>query len=182
MTNDSHTEVLAETRYLRLIQDGRWTYAQRPNVTGAVAIAAVTSEGKLLLVDQYRIPVKGRVIELPAGLVGDEAGQENETLEQAAHRELLEEVGYLAEHISVLTSAVSSAGLTDEAVHLMHATGLTRSGEGGGDAAEDIVVHQVPLAEVPMWLTSRQAAGWLVDFKVYAALFFLLESQSDERK
>jgi ADP-ribose pyrophosphatase len=135
MNNELPAEVLAETRYLRLIQDGRWTYAQRPNASAAVAIAAVTAEGRLLLVDQYRIPVKGRVIELPAGLVGDEAGHEQESLEDAARRELLEEAGFQAQRMQVLTAAVSSAGLTDEAVHLMHATGLARVGEGGGDDA-----------------------------------------------
>jgi ADP-ribose pyrophosphatase len=170
------TVVLAETRYLRLVQDGRWTYAQRPNVSGALAIAAVTPAGQLLLVDQYRIPVRGRVIELPAGLVGDEAGHEGETLEQAAQRELEEEVGYRAERILPLTHAVSSAGLTDEAVHLLLAQGLTRVGPGGGDEAEEIVVHHVPLAEVPRWLEQKQAAGWQVDYKVYAALFFLNQS------
>ena len=54
------------------------------------------------------------MIELPAGLVGDEPGQEAETLEQAAQRELEEEVGYRADQMTVLTHAVSSAGLTDE--------------------------------------------------------------------
>ncbi len=85
MTDQIRGTVLAETKYLRLIQEGHWTYAQRPNVTGAIAVAAVTSDDQLLLVDQYRIPVQQRVIELPAGLVGDEPGQETETWEQAAH-------------------------------------------------------------------------------------------------
>ena len=47
-------------------------------------LVAVTIDGKLLLTEQYRIPVGRSVIELPAGLVGDEAGQEQEALATAA--------------------------------------------------------------------------------------------------
>jgi ADP-ribose pyrophosphatase len=173
VSKPSRADVLAQTAYLRLMQEGHWTYAQRPNVTGAIAVAAVTDDGQLLLVDQYRIPVHGRVIELPAGLVGDEAGRERETLEQAAERELEEEAGYRAERWQVLTCAVSSAGLTDEAVHLLLATGLTRVGDGGGRGQEDILVHHVPLREVRSWLDLQQHQGWRVDYKVYAALYFL---------
>lgn len=165
--------VLAETQYLRLIQDGHWTYAQRPNVTGAIAIVAVTDEGQLLLVDQFRVPLHGRVIELPAGLVGDEAGQRDESIEMAAQRELEEEVGYRAQKFQVLTVGVSSAGLSDESIHLVYASNLSRVGPGGGLADEQIVVHAVPLAEVPDWLRRQQQAGRHVDFKVYAGLFLL---------
>ena len=58
MADEARGVVLAETKYLRLVQHGHWTYAQRPNVTGAMAIAAVTADGQLLLVDQFRIPVQ----------------------------------------------------------------------------------------------------------------------------
>ena len=53
-----------------------------------VGIVAVTSDGRLLLVEQFRIPVGKNVIELPAGLVGDLPGQEEESLKLAAQREL----------------------------------------------------------------------------------------------
>ncbi len=171
-------QVLAETPYLRLIQQGHWTYAQRPNIAGAIAIAAVTDTNEMVLVDQYRIPVGRRVIELPAGLVGDEPGRESESWEEAARRELLEEVGYRAGRIELLTLAVSSAGLTDEAVHLLRADGLQQVHAGGGHPGEDIVVCHVPLARVPSWLIAQQQAGKQVDYKVYAALFFLLHSQA----
>lgn len=174
MDDSDEPRILAETRFLRLLQAGSWTYAQRPNTTGAIAVAAVTSDHQMVLVDQYRIPVKGRVIELPAGLVGDHAGLENETLEEAASRELVEEVGYRATSLQVVTEGVSSAGLTDESVHLLIARGLERIGDGGGDASEDIVVCHVPLPEVPEWLERQRDAGKQIDYKVYAALFFLL--------
>jgi ADP-ribose pyrophosphatase len=149
-------------------------------VAAAIAIVAVTDDRQLVLVDQYRIPLRARVIELPAGLVGDVAGQEGETLEEAAQRELVEEVGYRARQIDVLTRAVSSAGLTDEAVHLMLARGLQRVSDGGGDESEDIVVWHVPVDQVGGWLAEQQRQGKSVDYKVYAGLYFLaaaLETQ-----
>ena len=167
--------VLAETRYLRLVQAGHWTYAQRPNVRSAIAVVAVTDRDELVLVDQYRIPIRGRVIELPAGLVGDEAGQEQETLEAAAARELHEEAGYRATRLEVLTEAVSSPGLTDESVNLIWAEGVEQVSLGGGLDNEDIIVRHVPLADIPHWLQEQQRAGKRIDYKVFAGLYFLLQ-------
>jgi ADP-ribose pyrophosphatase len=102
--------VLAEGKYLRFMQRAGWEYAERRGVTGIVGIVAVTDEGKLLLVEQYRLPLDKRVIELPAGLVGDEAGKERESLLAAANRELQEETGYHAGNLVLLASGPTSAG------------------------------------------------------------------------
>jgi ADP-ribose pyrophosphatase len=61
-------------KFLALVKEGHWEYADRTNATGASIIVAVTEEQKLLLVEQYRIPVHARTIELPAGIIGDDAG------------------------------------------------------------------------------------------------------------
>ena len=58
-----------EGRFLRVIQEGRWEYADRVKTSGAVAIVAVTEDARLVLTEQYRIPMGKRVIELPAGSV-----------------------------------------------------------------------------------------------------------------
>src|SRR5215831_1758390 len=63
---------LCAGKYLVLIREGHWEYAERVNAKGAAIIVAVTDEQKLLLVEQYRIPVHARTIELPAGIIGDE--------------------------------------------------------------------------------------------------------------
>jgi len=151
---------------------GSWEYAERRGVTGIVGIVAVTDEGKLLLVEQFRLPVNTRVIELPAGLVGDEPGHEAESLLAAAHRELNEETGYDAANMVILTSGPSSAGMSNEIVTLCYATKLTKRNSGGGVDGEDIVVHEVPLAEITRRLRQWTNDGKLVDLKVYAAQHF----------
>ena len=161
-------------KFLRVIQCGRWEYAERVGTTGAVAIVALTDEGKLVLTEQYRIPVGCRVVELPAGLAGDEPGHAAEAFAQAARRELREETGYEAREMIWLASGPPSAGLASEIVTFFQARGLRRVGAGGGDAREQIQVHEVPLERVGQWLRDRMAHGSLVDPKVYAGLYFQL--------
>src|ERR1700690_124132 len=105
-------------KFLALIKEGHWEYVDRVNATGAALILAVTAEQKILLVEQYRIPVHARTIELPAGIIGDEPGRANESQTEAARRELLEETGYAAEHFQVLTTGPGCSGLTSERVTL----------------------------------------------------------------
>src|ERR1700722_17662471 len=90
---------LLTSKFLALIKEGHWEYVDRVNATGAALIVAVTPEEKLILVEQYRIPVHVRTIELPAGIIGDEPGNCGESHAEAARRELLEETGYAAGRI-----------------------------------------------------------------------------------
>ena len=165
--------VIAQTKYLRLIDRAGWTFAQRVGNTGIVCIIATMSDDRLILVEQYRPPVGCTVIELPAGLAGDIPGQQDEPLQTAAERELLEETGYVADQWQQLATVASSAGMTDEVVTLFRASGLTRQTAGGGDESEDIQVHTVPVDQLLDWLDKRTAAGVLVDSRVYAALAFI---------
>jgi ADP-ribose pyrophosphatase len=167
--------VLYTGKFLSLIKEGRWEYADRVNATGAAIILAVTDDGKVLLVEQYRIPVHTRTIEMPAGIIGDEAEHSKETNAEAARRELREETGYDAEQIEVLTTGPSSSGLTSELVTLFRATGLRKVSAGGGIGHEEIIVHQVPLSEIHAWLEAKVQAGLLIEPKVYAGLYFLLK-------
>lgn len=160
-------------RFLSLVKEGHWEYADRTNATGAAIIVAVTDEQKLLLVEQYRIPVHARTIELPAGIIGDEPGSSGESQTEAANRELAEETGYRAGHIEALTHGPASSGLTSETVTLFLASKLHRVGAGGGVAHEDIAVHEVPLTDIHAWLEAKAQSGVLVDPKVYAGLYFI---------
>jgi ADP-ribose pyrophosphatase len=175
--NQQIPTTLHSGKFLALIKEGHWEYVDRVNATGAALILAVTAEQKILLVEQYRIPVQARTIELPAGIIGDEPGRTNESQAEAARRELLEETGYAAEQIQRLTGGASCSGLTSERVTIFRASGLRRAAKGGGVEHEDIVVHEVPLAEVATWLETKASTGILIDPKVYAGLFFVTQNK-----
>ncbi len=165
-------KILAETKYLRLVDRDGWYFVERPIGSGVVVIVAVTPERKLVLVEQHRPALGGSVIELPAGIVGDEVGQEAEEMESAARRELLEETGFHAADVRRIGTAASAPGISSELATFFLATGLRKVGAGGGVAHESITVVEVPLDEVNDWLTARAAAGALIAVKVWAGLWF----------
>lgn len=164
-------ETLHETRWLKLQRDGRWDFVRRPDSDHAVGILAVTPADEVVLVEQFRIPVQRRTIELPAGIVGDEPEHRGEPLAETARRELLEETGYRAGSIDELIVSPTSAGMTAEITHLFLARDLERVGDGGGVGHEEIEIHHVPLADIRAWIPDQEAAGKLVDFKIQAALW-----------
>ncbi|HEV8631801.1 MAG TPA: NUDIX hydrolase [Thermoanaerobaculia bacterium] len=165
-------EVLGEGRHLRLLRRRGWEFVTRRGVRDIVVLIAVTPGGELLLVEQHREAVGAAVIELPAGLAGDEPGAAGEGLEDAAQRELREETGWEATTWERLASGPPSAGASSEVVTLLRGRGLVRRGPGGGAGDERIRVHTVPLAAAAGWLGAQQAAGRLVDPKVWAGLWF----------
>ena len=171
--NQTNQTVLHSGKFLTLIQAGHWEFVDRVHGTGAAIIIGVTTEQKVLLVEQYRIPVHARTIELPAGIIGDEPGGTHESSVAAARRELLEETGFAAGRIEAVTNGPSCSGITSERVTLFRAFDLHRTGKGGGVANEDITVHEIPLAEIVTWLAAKAKSGVLIDPKIYAGLFFV---------
>lgn len=175
MTDDRHApiDVLAEGRYFRFLRQGNWESIQPKCFSDVALIVPLLNDGRLLLIEQYRIPVAAPVIELPAGLVGDETHLRGESIETAARRELIEETGYEAASIDILSQGPPSPGSNSVVVTILLARDLRKVGPGGGDATEDIRVHEVALAEIDDWLTARQADGAVVDLKLYAGLYLL---------
>ena len=169
MDRERAPRVIGEGKYVRLVSENGWEYASRPNVTGIVVIVAVTDDGKLVLVEQPRTAVHNRVIELPAGMVGDVDA--NEALVDAARRELIEETGFEAGEMTLLADGPIAVGISDEVISFYEAGRLTRVGAGGGDEHEDITVHEVPLPELRSFMAAQKAAGRMVDPKIYAGLF-----------
>ena len=164
-------ETLFQTQWLGLYRIGHWDFVRRPHSDSCVAILGITRDDEIILVEQFRIPMQHSVIELPAGLVGDEAEYAGESLAETARRELLEETGYRAGAMVPLTASPTSAGMASEYMHLFHAKDLVRETDGGGLPEEQITVHHVPLAGIRVWAEAQKAAGKLIDFKIFAALW-----------
>ncbi len=169
-----HESSLYEGRYLRLQCRNGWEFVSRRHAVAVVI--AWTPAKELLLVEQYREPVGKRVIELPAGLVGDEIGLENEDILDAAARELEEETGWRPGSVSEIMRCPTSAGMSDEIVLFVLAEDLVKVGRGGGDDSEDIVVHRVRQSAVDAWLRQHHAHGLEIDPKIFAALYWAIRS------
>lgn len=114
--------------------------------TGAVAIIALDDEGRVLLIQQYRHPIRHRDWELPAGLL-DVDGEEPLA---AAQRELAEEADLVAAHWEPLVSSWTTPGGNDEAIHIFLATGVSAapSAHEREDEEADIRVEWVSLDAV----------------------------------
>lgn len=160
-------ETVWEGRFLSVKRRGTWEYVSRTRGIGAAVILAI-DDGHAILVEQYRVPLGRACIELPAGLVGDDA--DGEEVEAAALRELEEETGYRAERMVELGRFYSSSGMSSEGFTLLRAEGLSLVGNGGGVAGEDIKVHRVRLADVPDFVAAKRAQGVAVDAKLLVLL------------
>ena len=160
---DAPLEVMWEGKFVRAMKRGRWEYVSRTGSVNAVVIIA-EHDGKIILIDQYRVPVGKRCLELPAGLVGDE--DEHATVEGTAAKELEEETGYTAERIEPLGEFYSSPGMLAESFSLVRAHGVRKVGNGGGVGGEEIVVHLVTRADLPAFVAEKRDAGIGIDAKL----------------
>jgi ADP-ribose pyrophosphatase len=170
--NTQAPKVVYEGKYQRMVVRGSREYSERTHAGGLAAIIiAVTPDDNVLFVEQFRVPLQANTIEMPAGLVGDiDAG---ESIEDSAVRELEEETGWTAEHAEVLMIGPTSSGASSEKIAFVRATGLRRVGEGGGDASEDITVHEVPRARAAAWLVEKMGQGYQLDAKLWAGLWMI---------
>jgi ADP-ribose pyrophosphatase len=124
------------------LPDGRNAVRDVVRHPGAVAIVALTDDGRICLVRQYRTALGRVTVEIPAGKLDP-----GEDPLECAHRELEEETGMRAERMAFLTTIATAVGFCDELIHLYMATGLSFS-VSDPDADEFINVDLVPLPEL----------------------------------
>ena len=140
---------IADVGFARLdevtIQTPDGTQALRYVLRLSNAVAVVALDGAdVVLIQQYRAPLGEAILEIPAGVL-DIPGEDPIA---AARRELVEEVGYSAEHLEHLTDIVTSPGVTDEVISLYLAEGIepvVRKPEGLEERHATVVT--MPLAQ-----------------------------------
>ena len=124
------------------LPDGRQALRDVVRHPGAVAVVALTDDGRICLVRQYRTSLARVTVEIPAGKLDP-----GEDPLACARRELKEETGMEASQMAFLTTIATSDGFTDELIHIYMATGLTFAASDP-DADEFINVDLVPLSEL----------------------------------
>ncbi len=168
--HDAPEEVVWQGRFVTAKKRGRWEYVGRARNIRAVVILAVDEDDHVLLVEQFRVPLGRNCLELPAGLIGDDAGGEGEDDLIAAGRELEEETGYRATRLEDMGCFYSSPGMVSESFTLVRATGLTQIHAGGGTEGENIIVHRVALTALPQFIAAKRAEGCGIDVRMLLLL------------
>jgi 8-oxo-dGDP phosphatase len=127
----------------------------------AVGVVPLTDDGRVLLIKQYRQPLGRYQLEIPAGLLD----VEGEPIEDAARRELAEELHHEVRELIHLTSYYSSVGWSDEQTHVYLGRGLTPADPPDGFQAEAEEAHLevVPFTAADVLELAR--AGELTDAK-----------------
>lgn len=163
------SEVVVEGNFLTLKRDqvrlpdgsqGEREYVTHP---GAVVIAALLPDGKIVFVRQFRYPCNQVFFELPAGKIDP-----NEPHHLTAQRELLEETGYEAEEWVKLGTQHPCIGYSNEVIHLYLARGLRQSAQQL-DEGEFVEVIALEIDEI----TQKIMDGELTDNKTTAAMYIV---------
>jgi 8-oxo-dGDP phosphatase len=149
---------------------GRIATREKVEHFGAVAVAALDDQDRLVMIYQYRPAIGRRLWEMPAGLL--DGGSDEEPVE-AAKRELVEEVGVTADDWSTLVDVVGCPGFADESVRVYLARGLREVDrpDAADDEEADLVIRRVPLPD----LVTGAMAGDLVNGPCIAGVFAAAE-------
>ena len=143
------------------LPNGRVTYREMCLHMGAVAVVPLTKDGDVIMVHQYRYPLKRVCLEIPAGKLD----KKDESHLEAAKRELKEETGAVAKSYTDLGSLDTTPALINEQIHLYLAEDI-EIGERKPDPDEFIEVEHIPLKK----LIDMVMAGEIRDAKTQIAL------------
>jgi ADP-ribose pyrophosphatase len=170
------SETIFEGKVIKLqvdevkLPDGKTSRRELIKHPGAVAIIALTDEGKLVLVEQYRKAMERSLVEIPAGKL--EKGEEPAA---SAVRELEEETGYECEKMEWLTSFYTSPGFADELVHVFVAKNLKKKENAAGlDEDEFVELMELTLAQAEQFMKE----GKIKDAKTAYAIQYLQLKQA----
>jgi ADP-ribose pyrophosphatase len=165
--DDDPEEIVWQGKFITAKTRGKWEYVSRARGIKAAVILAI-DDGHVLLVEQFRVPLGKTCLELPAGLIGDDAA--GESIERAAARELEEECGYRPNRIEIIGDFYSSPGMVSESFYFVKAHGLTKVGNGGGVDGENITVHRVALDRLSDFIIEKRTQGCAMDVKLLTLL------------
>ena len=166
--------ILHKGKWLNLVSNKGWEWVERAgNTKSVVVIIPTTLNKEVVLIEQRREPVGMKVIEFPAGLVGDK--KKGESCLVAAQRELLEETGYLSDILNFnrIVTVPTSPGLTSELVTFYHAKYCLPVQQQEPNPDEHITVHVIKYGNIDLWLQNQASAGKLISVKVFAGLHLL---------
>ncbi len=119
----------------------QYSYLERGE---SVIIVPVTTDGRLVLIRQYRYPVDEHCFEFPAGCCRDTEGQ---SLEGVARKELREEIGATAASLEYVSWFYSSSSISDEVCHIFLARGVALDHASQPEPGEHLEPLLVPVAE-----------------------------------
>ena len=167
--------VLFSTKWLHLLQRGRWTFASRrlpdaPSAIDAVNIIAwhigEAGQTRLVVIEEFRVSIDRWEFALPAGLV-----DANEELGATAARELVEETGLTATAVRSISGPLySSAGLTDESTAIVTVSCQGPVSDRPGVEGEQIRVHLLDRAGCERLLRQHAEGAAAMSVKLWPVL------------
>ena len=169
MPEPARSRVLFEGRYLSVVSEtwpgiGEWEVLRKYS---AVAIVPITPADDVILVRQFRVPIREELVEVPAGLLD----VEGEDALACAERELIEETGFRPGGTSFLGGLYTSPGTTDEYLHFFV---TSVDDDPVGAAEEGIEVMRRPFDD----MVRAAAAGRVRDAMTTIALLLAAERRS----
>ena len=134
----------------------------------SVSIMAIDENDQVILVKQYRHPLKEELLELPGGFI--DAGEQPQT---AAEREVLEETGYSFSSFHYLGITAANPGVLNNYTHMFLATGGKKTAGQSLDANEEIEIILKPLEEVKIMLQHNEIMQSMHALCMFYAFQFL---------